>query len=217
MKKKNIIINVSLIILCIIFTLIVKYIDVSSIGPNNSSVGLSFINNFFHKLIGVNMGFYNFSEICGYIPLLMVAGYGVVGVVQLVKRKSIFKVDKEIIALGIFYVIVLCIYVFFEKVIINYRPTLIDGVLEASYPSSHTILSLFVCGSTIIINKFRFKRIKAANYENIIAYVFLFLVLIGRIISGVHWFSDILGGMIISITLLYSFYNILCLIKEKQS
>ncbi len=217
MKRKNIIINISLILLSILFTIIVKYVDVSSIGPDNSSVGLSSINNFFHKLIGVNMGVYKFSEICGYIPLLMVAGYGIVGIVQLVKRKSVFKVDKEIIALGIFYVIVLCVYVFFEKVIINYRPTLIDGVLEASYPSSHTILALFVCGSSIIINNFKFKRIKAANYENIIAYVFLVLVLFSRIISGVHWFSDILGGVFISSALLYSFYNALCILKEKQS
>lgn len=217
MKDNNKLINIGLIVGCILFTLLVKFVDVSSIGPDGSSVGFSTINNFFHNLIGVNMTFYTLSEICGYVPLLMVAGYGVVGVLQLIKRKSIFKVDKEILAIGVFYVIVLAIYVFFEKVIINYRPTLIDGELEASYPSSHTILALFICGSTIILNRFRFKRIKAAQYENSLAFLFMGLVLVGRIISGVHWFSDILGGVIISVTLLYSFYNTLIYLKEKKS
>lgn len=217
MKDNNKLINIGLIVGCILFTLLVKFVDVSSIGPDGSSVGFSTINNFFHNLIGVNMTIYTLSEICGYVPLLMVAGYGVVGVLQLIKRKSILKVDKEILAIGVFYVIVLAIYVFFEKVIINYRPTLIDGELEASYPSSHTILALFICGSTIILNRFRFKRIKAAQYENSLAFLFMGLVLVGRIISGVHWFSDILGGVIISVTLLYSFYNTLIYLKEKKS
>lgn len=217
MKKNNKLINIGLIVGCIIFTLLVKFVDVSNIGPNDSSVGFSTINKLFHNIIGVHMSVYKISEICGYVPILIVVGYAVVGALQLIKRKSLFKVDKEILAIGVFYVITLVIYIFFEKVIINYRPTLIDGELEASYPSSHTILALFMCGSAIILNRFRFKRIKAAQYENSLAYLFMGLVLFTRIISGVHWFSDILGGTLISVTLLYTFYNTLCYLKENKS
>ena len=160
------------------------------------------------------MFFYKLTDILGYIAILMVVVYGIVGVIQLINRKSIFKVDKELLLLGGFYVCVLAIYVLFEKVIINYRPTLIDGVLEASYPSSHTMLSLCICGSAIMINNTLFKKIKFYNYENNVALVLMVSILFGRIISGVHWFSDILGGVIISVTLLYIFYNLLNVIKK---
>ena len=216
MKKKGVIISICLVILCIAFTLIVKYVDVSPIGPNDSSVGLSALNKFFHELIGVNMGFYTFTNIMGAFPIIMVLAYVVVGVVQLVKRKSLLKVDKELFVLAGLYVAVLCIYVLFEKVTINFRPTLIDGELEASYPSSHTLLSLCICGSTIIYNKFMYSRIKITKYENIVAFVSLLLILFGRIVSGVHWFSDILGGMIISITLIYIFANVLTYVQNKK-
>lgn len=216
MKKKNIIISISLVILSIIFTLLVKYVDVSQIGPDGSSVGFSTINKFFHELIGVNMIFYKITSIVGIIPILMAVGYGIVGGIQLIKRKSILKVDKEILATGIFYVIVLALYVFFEKVIINYRPTLIDGVLEASYPSSHTLLSLCICGSTLILNNHLFKRIRITKYENYVAFISMIVILFGRIISGVHWFSDIMGGVIISTTLLYMYNCILIYMKENK-
>lgn len=217
MKKKNLLISCLLIIISIVFTLIVKNVDVNSIGPNGSSVGLSGINNFFHNLIGVNMFFYILTDILGYIAIIMVVVYGIVGCIQLVNRKSLLKVDKEILLLGGFYACVLIIYVFFEKVIINYRPTLIDGVLEASYPSSHTMLSLCICGSTLLINNVLFKRIKFYIYENKVAKVLMISILFGRIISGVHWFTDILGGVIISITLLYIFKSLLEELKKDNA
>lgn len=216
MKKRNIIISLCLLFLSILFTILVKNVDVSPIGPNSSSVGFSSINSFFHNLIGVNMFFYKLTDILGYIAILMAVGYAIVGLLQLIRRKSILKIDKEIIVTGIFYVVILCIYVFFEKVIINYRPTLIDDVLEASYPSSHTLLSLCICGSTILLNKKLFNKIKIAQYENYLSFILMIMILFGRIISGVHWFTDILGGVLISITLLYIYNTIInCLSKKK--
>ena len=204
MKKKNMLVSISLTVLSIVYTLLVKYVDVSQIGPNNSSVGFSTINLFFKNLIGSNMFIYKISELFGYILLLLVVIYGFIGMYQLIKRKSLFKVDYEIIILGCFYVLMMITYILFEKVIINYRPVLIDGVLEASYPSSHTILSLCVGLSSLIVSKRYFNK----NYIkqiNLITVCLMCIVLIGRIISGVHWFSDILGGIIISLTLLSYF------------
>ena len=178
MKKKNIIISSCLVFLSILFTILVKNVDVSSIGPNGSRVGFSSINKFFHDLIGVNLFFYKLTDILGYLAILLAVGYAIVGLLQLIKRKSILKIDKQIIVTGIFYVIIVCIYVFFEKVIINYRPTLIDDILEASYPSSHTLLSLCICGSTILLNKRFYSKIKIAHYEIILAYVLMVLILL---------------------------------------
>lgn len=204
-KKKNIIICGILVLISIIYTALVKYVDVQAIGPNGSSVGFAWINKAVSNIIGTHMGLYKFTEYLGYLALLIAFNYALLGVLQLFKRKSLLKIDKEIIVLGVFYVVVIGIYIFFEKVIINYRPVLIDGVLEASYPSSHTLLALCICGSSLIVNKYLFKDKKSAKYGNILSIILMISILLGRLISGVHWFSDILGGVIISITLLKIF------------
>ncbi len=200
-NKKNILICVLLVLISIIYTLLVKYVDTSTIGPNGSVVGFSSLNSFVFNLTGNNMTLYNITEILGIIPILIALMYAIIGLIQVIDRKSL-KVDKELIALGILYIIVILIYVFFEKCIINYRPVLIDGILEASYPSSHTLLSICICGSALLINKYLFNNKKIYKYINIISIISMVLIVLGRLLSGVHWASDIIGSIIISITLL---------------
>lgn len=200
-NKKNILICVLLVLISIIYTLLVKYVDTSTIGPNGSVVGFSSLNSFVFNLTGNNMTLYKITEILGIIPILIALMYAVIGLIQVIDRKSL-KVDKELIALGILYVVVILIYVFFEKCIINYRPVLIDGILEASYPSSHTLLSICICGSALLINKYLFNNKKIYKYINIISIISMVLIVLGRLLSGVHWASDIIGSIIISITLL---------------
>jgi membrane-associated phospholipid phosphatase len=147
------------------------------------------------------MTIYKITEILGIIPILIALFYAVIGLIQVIDRKT-FNIDKELIALGILYVAVILIYVFFEKCIINYRPILIDGIKEASYPSSHTLLSICICGSALLINKYLFNNKRIYKYINIISIISMILIVVGRLISGVHWISDIIGSIIISITLL---------------
>ena len=214
MKKRNIITSITLLILSVVFTLLVKNIDVKAIGPNESLVGFAYINKLFHNLIGSNMAIYKITEIIGLIPLLIAFIYVIIGIKQLITRKSLLKVDKEIYLLGLFYILVLGVYIFFEKVVINYRPVLIDNILEPSYPSSHTLMSICICISSIMINKKLFRN-NLADIENIISIIVMVLIIVGRIISGVHWFTDILGGIIISSTLVVLFYTILSSIKPR--
>lgn len=214
MKKRNIITSITLLILSVVFTLLVKNIDVKAIGPNESLVGFADINKLFHNLIGSNMAIYKITEIIGLIPLLIAFIYVIIGIKQLITRKSLLKVDKEIYLLGLFYILVLGVYIFFEKIVINYRPVLIDNILEPSYPSSHTLMSICICISSIMINKKLFRN-NLADIENIISIIVMVLIIVGRIISGVHWFTDILGGIIISSTLVVLFYTILSSIKPR--
>ena len=207
MKRKNIIISIILTIVAIGYTFVVKTVNVKAIGPNKSVVGLSKINSWFSNLVSSNMTIYKITEILGLAVLLIVGIYGLLGLIQLIKRKSLFKVDREIILLGVLYVLMAVVYVFFEKFIINYRPVLIDGELEASYPSSHTILAICICISSLIVSK----NYLSDNYlkiSNIVTVLLLLGVFLGRIISGVHWISDIIGGIIISATLLMYFYTL---------
>ncbi len=206
-KKRNIFLGVFLTIISIIYTYLVKTYDVKSIGPNNSEVGFSKINAWFSNLIGSHMSIYKVTEILGYLVILIVGIYGLIGLYQLIKRKSLFKVDKELYILGGLYVSMAIVYVFFEKFIINYRPILIEGELEASYPSSHTILAICICISSLIVSK-NYLRKKYQSLIDTLTILLLLGVFLGRIISGVHWITDIIGGILISSTLLMHFYTL---------
>jgi len=215
MKKKNIILTSILFVLFGVYTYVVKTINVKAIGPNKSKVGLATFNGWFSKVIGSNMKIYKVTEYLGYVLLLIVVVFAVIGIIQLIKRKSLLKVDREIVALGILYVLMLAVYAAFEKIIINYRPILIDKVLEASYPSSHTVLAMCVATSFAMIADKYFG--KASKFLKVIVLVLLTLVIAGRIISGVHWATDILGGVLISTALISVFNMIIDVNKKKKT
>ena len=206
MKKRNLIITILLLVSSIIFIVLLKRIDIKCDAVNNSCIGFSTINQFIFNKIGVNMTWYVITDWLGIIPILMSMVYAIIGLKQLIKRKSIRKIDKEIIILGIFYIAVISIYILFEKYIINYRPILMNGFLEASFPSSHTLMTICLCGSSIIINNRLFKN-KFTKIVNVISLFIIVITIIGRLISGVHWFTDIIGGILISSFLLMLFYS----------
>lgn len=214
-KKRNFLISGILLLIAITFTILVKVVDVKQIGVNNSSIGFATLNQFIFETTGVNMIWYHITDWLGLIPVFMAIVYAFIGLIQFIKRRSIFKVDKEIILLGLYYIIVIALYVFFEKVIINYRPILMNGFLEASYPSSHTLMTICTCGSSILINKklFNNKITKVINYLSIII---ITITVVGRLISGVHWFTDIIGGILISSGLLMTFYSLLSIINKEN-
>lgn len=211
-KTKSIIISIGLFIIFVVFTILLKFVDVKSIGPNDSKVGFAFLNGHFQMLIGYNRALYKITEVLGIVSLLIVLVYGLIGLIELVRTKSFKKVDKNLYKLLGFYIVVLIFYVFFEKVVVNYRPVLLitnDYLLEPSYPSSHTILSLCVCGSAIIINKYLYKKYSFLKIVSIISLVLMLLIPIGRLFSGVHWLTDIIGGVLLSSSLLAGFYYVI--------
>ena len=214
-KRRNFIISSILIFLAIGFTVLVKVVDVKQVGVNETSIGFGAVNQFVFNLFGVNMIWYHITDWLGLVPIFMAMAYALIGLIQLVKRKSLFKVDKEIIILGIFYVVVIALYLFFEKVIVNYRPILMDGFIEASYPSSHTLMTACLCGSSIIVNRKLFNN-KITKFMNILSIAIVLITIIGRLISGVHWFTDIIGGIFISIALLMTLYSTINLIKKES-
>ena len=215
-KKRRIIISTFLILLAVVFTVLVKVVDVKQVGVNETSIGFVTLNQFVFKTTGVNMIWYHITDWLGIIAIFIAMVYALIGLIQLIKRKSIFKVDREIMLLGLFYLIIISLYVFFETVIINYRPILMDGFLEASYPSSHTLMTICICGSAIILNRELFKN-KFTRIINVLLLAIIFVTVIGRLLSGVHWFTDIIGGIIISSALLMTLYSMIGVIKKKNN
>lgn len=208
-QKRDFCITASLLALFALWTVAICYIDVQAIGPRESVVGFAALNGAFHELIGVHMLIYTITDWLGLVPLGFILGFALLGFVQLIKRKSLFKVDSDILLLGGFYMIVMAAYVLFEIFVINYRPILIEGYLEASYPSSTTMLVMCVMPTAML--QFS-RRIKNNGMKRLLSYVmiaFIVFMVIGRLVSGVHWFTDIIGGVLFSSGLVMLYYSMI--------
>ena len=191
-------------------------IDVQSIGPCNSTIGLATINQFFKELIGESKVLYDISELLGIIPLLTAVCFGVLGVVQLIKGASFKKVDVDLIFLALFYVVVILVYVFYEKIFVNYIPVLIEGELEAAFPSSHTLLAITIMGTAIMQINQRIKNKPLKVVLIALSIVVLIFSVVARCLSGVHWFTDVLGGLLIGSALALFYSAIVEYIKTKM-
>lgn len=202
MKKKRLIVGFISLLLFGGYTYLVKTIDVQKVGEQSITVGFATLNGIFNGIIGYNEGIYNLSNYIGYLCFVICGIYGSIGIIQLIIRKDVRKVDKEIILLGFLYVTILIIKIVFDNlIIINYRPYYIDGILESSYPSSHTVMALVVSGSAIIINKKKYNNI-IAKIGNYICMFLMISIIVTRVLSGVHWCTDIIGSIILSFSLL---------------
>lgn len=205
-----------LLILFILYTIALKHIDVKPIGPKGSSVGFAAINESVKHFLGVNMALYNITDWLSLLAILVAIGFAALGLVQLIKRKSLLRVDSSILILGGFYLLVISAYLFFEYTIVNYRPVLINNNLEASYPSSTTLLVTCVM-STGIMQLHRLIQHKAVRLAtNSLLGVFTAFMVIGRTLSGVHWFTDILGGILLSTVLILLYRSVNQYIESRQ-
>ena len=213
--KTQFIIGTALLVVFILYTMSLTFVDIQPIGPQDSLVAYSSINKTIHELFGVNMMLYNITDWAGVVAIFIAIGFAVLGLVQWIKRKSILKVDSSILVLGVFYILVFGAYVFFEFIVINRRPILINGILEASYPSSTTMLAMCVLPTAMMQFNRLIKNKKNRNTVNILCGLFTAFMVIGRLVCGVHWFTDILGGIIFSIAmiLLYCSANNFIILK----
>ena len=196
--KKTMIPGAALLAAFVLWTARILHVDVQPVGQNGSDIGFAAFNGWFHRLTGVHMTIYTLTDWLGLVPMIVCVCFGVVGLAQLVKRKSLLKVDADIVLLGIYYILVILGYLFFEMVPVNYRPIPINGVMEASYPSSTTLLVLSVMPTL----KFQIVRRSGSGMVRTAAAVFVFafsaFMVIGRLIAGVHWATDIIGAVLLS-------------------
>lgn len=217
--KKKLITSAVCFGLFLLLILLVKTVDVAAVGPEGTEIGLSKLNVAIHGLFGENLGWYKVTNILGYLAILIALCFAAIGGLQLIRRRSVLKVDKEILLLGCLYVVTVIFYAFFEKVVVNYRPMLMpDGTgPEASFPSSHTVLSCVILGSGLFLVKKYLKKQRTLQLVLTVLFaVMLALIVAGRLISGVHWFTDILGGLLLSATLLNAYEGLLKLWKKSD-
>ena len=198
MKKRKYCIALGLLAAFALWTMAIRLIDVQAIGPQGSTVGFAALNSMVHRLTGVHMQLYSITDWLGLVPVSFGFGFAALGLTQWIKRKSVLKVDRSILILGAFYIVTLAAYLFFESYVINYRPVLIAGSLEASYPSSTTLLVLCVMPTAMMQLRGRIKNHALRKAVTVAIAAFIVFMVAGRLISGVHWLTDIIGGILLS-------------------
>ena len=213
--KKIIIRGCILLAVFCLWTALIKIIDVQPAGQNSTDIGFAGLNLWFHRLTGVHLGLYNATDVLSLVPLLVCVFFGAIGLIQLIKRKSLSKVDRDIVILGCYYIAVIAFFFLFEKFPVNYRPILIEGALEASYPSSTTLLVLSVMPT--LAEQFR-RRAPQGRFTGVLTIataVFTAFMVISRLVSGVHWITDIAGGVFLSAGLFFIYKGLVILSAKK--
>ena len=192
-----------MLVVTILFSVLTFVVDRKPIGYDGTSVGFSSINGLFAGSFGYNPVMDTLSDIAMYLSFLVVAAFAFIGVMQLIRGKSLSKVDKIIIGLGILYVVVAVLYVAFDKIPINYRPILQPGEteLETSFPSTHTLVICTVLGSGIVAVKRLFKNEMTVRVLKIAFIAIMAIGVCARLFAGVHWLTDIVAGLLFSVTL----------------
>ena len=214
-KKKSLLMGIISLAMFAVWTVLILTVDVQPLGQNGTSIGFATFNCWFHHFTGVNMAIYTITDWMGLVPVVICLVFAGIGLVQLIKRRSIFRVDADIMILGVYFVIVFLAYTIFEIIPINYRPILIEGRMEASYPSSTTLLVLSVMPALVEQIKRRLSGIRVKQIITIAAIAFSVFMVTGRLISGVHWFTDIVGGELLSAGL-YMLYKAAVMLALKE-
>lgn len=218
MKKeaqKNFAIAISFLAAFALWTLAIRFVDIQPIGPQESSVGFAILNGWIHRLTGVHMSLYVITDWLGLIPLGFVFGFGILGLVQWIQRKKLHLVDFSILVLGGFYLIVMAVFLLFEVYVVNYRPVLIEGILEVSYPSSTTLLVMCVMPTAFMQLHDRIQNPLLNRCVCLAITVFIAFMVVGRLLSGVHWVTDIIGGALLSASLVTMYRSVISLKQPK--
>ena len=197
-RKRDLLEGIVLVAAFALWTVAIRLIDVQNAGPLGSEVGFATINVWFHRLTGVHMLIYTITDWLGLVPIIICMCFGVLGLVQMIHRRSLLKVDSDILLLGAYYVVVILGYLLFEMMPINYRPILIGGNLEASYPSSTTLLVLSVMPTLKYQSERRIAKPVTRKAIAVFVIVFSAFMVLGRLIAGVHWATDIVGSVFLS-------------------
>ena len=205
--KKHLWIGLGLFAAFVLFTVLVAFVNVKPIGRQGTDVGFADWNERFDTATGEHDKLYSLTEKAGYLAVIPVLSFACIGLLQLIRRKSLRKVDPDILLMGGLYVALGICYVLFEKLVINYRPPYGNETeLEASYPSSHTLLLVAVMATAVMQIRVRVKTNATRLALSLLCIITALFVICGRAVCGVHWLTDICGGLLLAGALSWLYY-----------
>ena len=216
MLKNKLIFASSTVILLVTLIIALLYIDV---GYVNGNVGLFVINNFF-ATYKINSSWDIFTTVILDITFVFIFTLVGIGIFQAIKRRSILKIDRNVVVTEILVVLMLLFSLFFSNVIfINNSPVLQNGVEVSSFPSNHIVIVTFVFLTLATLVKDYFEIVKIGKINIIckfvsfgIAIIMIALMVVGKTLSGRIWFTDAISGLLLGLF----FYSLFLLFKEKS-
>lgn len=207
-RKPYLLLSLVLLTAFLVWTALVCLVDIQPLGPQGSRVGLASVNNAFHQLTGVHMELYTLTDTLSLLPIAIALGFALLGACQWIVRRNLFLVDRNLLALGGCYLVMAAAEVLFRCFPINTRPILIDAVLESSYPSSTTLLAITIGCTSMLQLRWRIQKLPLRQTINALLGIFTAGMVILRLLSGVHWLSDVIGGILLGggLVALYIFF-----------
>lgn len=186
-------------ILFLVLTVSLLLVDVQSAGAQ--TVGWASLNFWWHDLISVQHGWHIVSNIVATVTLLALCAMVVWQFIIMLRGKSFRAFLKQWLAFDITVILLVLCYVLFQIVVVNYRPIMIDGMAEVSYPSSHillfaTLLPLIVCECWHNVPSKVWRRVIAVS-----ALVLMVVGIVARALCGYHWLTDSVGALLLSAAL----------------
>lgn len=147
------------------------------------------------------------------ITALAVLGvFAVLGLVEWIKRKSLKKVDRELLAMIPPLFLMAATYFIFDHIfILNTRP---NGSGEPSFPSSHTMATATIFLMTMLALKKYVKNKSLRIFLDVVMLILIVLVSVGRVAANMHWTSDVIGALIFSLIFVAIYY---LLIRPKKT
>lgn len=209
-KVKNFVWAGIMLALFVLLAVLLLTVDVTTGGVEGSNIGLSFLNVPMKNLLGTSRGAYTFSKYLGLFGLLCVAVVAASFLIRIIGQKSFKALTKKEYELGGLYFVTAVLYVIFNKILINYRPIIKwdEEKPESSFPSSHTVMAIVIFGSLASIAGDYFKNDAVCKFLKILCVIFAILIVVGRTLSGVHWFTDIIGGVFLGFALLLAYMGL---------
>ena len=206
MNNQKLYTAVLMTVLTVLAVILVSTVDVQPVGVEGTNIGFAAMNTGFFKNVGESAVFYKISKVCGYICFAAAAGFAVFFFIQLIQRKDLQKVDKNLTALMLLYLATAIVYILFQTLKINYRPILRGKGLEPSFPSSHTMIAIVVMISAIDQWNIYIKKETPRFWAVTLSYLVVMVTVVARLLSGVHWLTDVIGGVLFGFMLL-AWYN----------
>lgn len=147
--------------------------------------------------------------------IITLAVFVFLGLYQWISRKSIKKVDRQLLWMPVPLILMVITYLLFQYVfVLNTRP---NGSGESSFPSTHVMVvaTIFFIAMMILPKYVKSKPIRIIL--DVLMVVMISLTSVGRVAADMHWVLDVIGAVVFAFIFTEVYYLIIHRKKKKNA